>query len=925
MSIDVERQRDGAAFADVRELAARVVHSVYRLVKGRLLHAESNQAVTQLVDGLLHAFQEYCDVAVVSSVSILFAAQNVFVDRQMLKTSRETYQLAVELGQMLEPFDLTELTFTRPLERTEVQEMGRVIAVAQRDKSKAIKELLTRFQTIRVRRVVAFSGGPQLTPVQRAARTFAASVLIVQAFYKAQREGATDLPHAVKRVAQRLVTSADEDARLLLAIAASPGHDVDRPAIAVSSAIIALAMARQLVSDRSALLALASAAILYDAGRSRLLPGSSMGSAVERNLNEEELERLPASTAFSLTALGKLHPGSLSRAVIAYEAHALRGGAAKVYGGRRPPAVLARILHSARVFVEARAAHGPGGGGGGASMDDAVQSLYGQARDATERTFAKLLLGALGLFPAGTLVALTTGELAVVTATPRLPVDFARPPVRVLYDKDSNLLEEPIDIDLAVRPRAGEPIRVIVRTVDADDQQMRQMRAYVVGLATAGTRAREAPPPTTRAPHATPPQSARPVSTKRPATLDPGQAQAKATLAPRPRSSRSSMPNIVAIPRADPAPIVQELVASEPPPPRSTDAPPASISPETARPQRRAEPASEGRPAVRVRRDPRADDDDDAASAPPSSGAAPPSSGSASPSSGSASGTGRRAAPSADGKPEPWRETPSSMGRPAPPVRPITLQGNVPSMLNASTRALSWDQYGEILAVGAVQSAPASERVSTQPPPAQAPPETDSLLADYLDDSSARGRSHGGLRWGGSNAGDPRPEGGDSRHSAGLRWSPKGDEDRRSSGGRPAPGASSHGSSHGVSSHGSSHGSSQGASSHGSSQGVSSHGSSHGSSQGASSHGRPSAPGSWGAAPGSRGGDPRSRGSGAGRVRTRAQDWSVTAPPSQAQRGSQPPPPPSQPPPAAPDVGAPGGPTSRKPKAGNLGWGSDKK
>src|SRR5690606_28113361 len=99
-------------------------HAIYRLVKGRLLHADSNQAVTQLVDGVLHVFQEYCDVAVAGSVSILFAAQNVFVDRQMLRASRDTYQLAVELGAMLEPFGINELSFTRPLERSEVQELG---------------------------------------------------------------------------------------------------------------------------------------------------------------------------------------------------------------------------------------------------------------------------------------------------------------------------------------------------------------------------------------------------------------------------------------------------------------------------------------------------------------------------------------------------------------------------------------------------------------------------------------------------------------------------------------------------------------------------------------------------------------------------------------------------------------------------------
>jgi len=879
VSTDLER-RPEASGEGVRELGARLVHAIYRLVKGRQLHADTNQAITQLVDGVLQVFQEYCDVAVASSVSILFAAQNVFVDRQMLRASRETYQLAVELGAMLEPFGITELSFTRPLDRGEVQELGRVIALAQRDKLLAQGEKLTRFQTIRARRVVAFSNGPQLTPVQRAARTYAASVLILQAFYKGQREGVAELPHAVKRVAQRLVTSADEDARLLLAIAASPGHDVDRAAIAVSSAIIALSMARQLVTDRSALLALASAAILFDAGRSRLLPGSSMGSAVERNLSEDELEHLPASTAFSLTALGKLHPGSLSRAVIAYEAHALRGGASKVYGGRRPPAVLARVLHAARLFVEARAAHGPGGGGGGGggtSMDDAVQSLYGQARDATERTFAKLLLGALGLFPAGTLVSLTTGELAVVTATPRLPVDFARPPVRILYDKDSNLLEEPIDLDLAARPLADQPLRVIVRTVDADEKQMRQMRAYVVGLATAGSRAREAPPPSRRStPQPSP--SVKPTSARRPATLDPVLgAQAKATLAPRPRASRSSMPALV-IPRSEPSPIVSELVPSDAPP--SSQPLDGVPSPSRPRSDRRPEPSAPTASTL-PRRDPRSDDD-----VPPDSLEPPPRQQPVDPP--APSSRSGRSRPPVAGKPEPSREAPSSFGRIAPPLPPVALQGNVPNVSSASTRALSWDQYGEILAVGSAQkAAPLPERLSTLPP--AAPVETDSLLADYLDEHPSRGgRSHGGLRWGSSPT-DARPDGGDSRHSAGLRGGSRSEEERRSSAGRATPEARSDGSSHG------------------------------------SSHGSASAPGSWGGASVSRGAEPRSRGGSTGRVRTRAQDWSVVSPPSQQVRASQPPPPPSQPPSATSEHGAPSGPTSRKPKAGNLGWGSDKK
>lgn len=793
MTIAPPMDRRSDASSDLaREQAGRVVHGVYRLVKGRLLHDDANQAITQLVDALAQAVGDYAAASKGSTVAVLFASNNVFVDRQMLRASRETYQLALELGEMLATFGITELSLSHPLDRAEAHDMASAIALAQRDRSLARKERLEGWQTIKARRVVAFSGGTQLTPVQRAARTYAASVLIVQSFYRQLREGASELPHGIKRVAQRLVTAAEDDSRLLLVIAASPSTAADRAATAVSTAIIALAMARQLTSDRTALLGLASAAVLYDVGRPRMVRTTMSG--VERSLTDAEQEKLPASTVAALTALGKLHPGSLARAVIAYEALGLRVGAGKVYGGRRPPSVLARVLHTARTFVEARA--GQGALEAGASMDDAVQALFGQARDATERTYAKLLLGALGLFPAGTLVELTTGELAVVTATPRQPIDFARPPVRVLYDRDANLLEAPIDLDLAMPPRPGEPARLIQRAVDADEQQMRQMRAYVAGLSTAAARPAAKPAAPARA-IAPPPEPPAPPPVRPPT----GPVRAAGTIPPRAR----------------------------------TGAPPV------------ADAAS-----LRPRRDPRADDTDPGSMPPPAS-AAP-----ATP----RSGAGPSQLPD-----------PDLAARPAEVKAPSMARAE-PHATAASTRAMSWDQYGQL--VDETQL-PLDAVTRTMPPP---PDATDALLAAYLDEAPSRGGGNHGLRgWGN----EPSSQ----RDSSRAAWG--GPE---SSGG---PTSSSRDSSR---------------------------------LDPPSSGGpRSSSQASWSAIPSSRRPDPpsseppRSR-SLSGRSRTCTQDW-TTAPrgPASIRGGSPirrspvPPPPPPEEPPS----------TGRKPKADRQGWGADKK
>ncbi len=473
--------RELAEHEDPRQLAGRVVNAIYRLIKGCFLHDDANQALTGLIELVIESTHQFCEKAGVESAAVLFAGNSVFVNKQMLRASRETYQLALELGTILAGCNVTEVTLERGVLAVEVAEFGRAVAAMHREKKLSPKFTEGGWTGLKVRKVVGFGGSEVLSPVTRVARTYAASIMIVRAFYADLKKGKFELSHSVKRVAQKLAGIPEDEKRLLLSTAAAPAADTDRAGLIVSSAIVAVVMAGQLTDDRSALTSLATAALLYDAGRARLTRGSGTdGPPIERVLNEEEEERLPNASVIALTVLGKLHPPSVTRSVIVYEALALRNEATTPYGGARQPHVLSRILATARAFTELRVARGASPP---LSIDDAIQVLSSQARDNTEKTFVKLLVGTLGVFPAGTLVELSTGELAVVVSTPRLPVDFARPPVRIMYDPNGALLEEPIDLDLATAKHDEEgQRRFILKPIDASDQQMKQMRAYVMSL-----------------------------------------------------------------------------------------------------------------------------------------------------------------------------------------------------------------------------------------------------------------------------------------------------------------------------------------------------------------------------------------------------------------------------------------------------------
>ncbi len=752
---------------DPRAIAANLVHALYRLIKGCLLHDDSNQALVPLVESVIETTRDLVRRTKAPSASVLFANNSVFVNRQMLRASRETYQIALDLGALLVPCNVTEVTLHPGIETSEVGEFGRAVAAMNREKKLTPLFAEGGWSHLKVRKVFGFGGGEVLPALTRVARTYAASILIMRSFYADQRKGKLELSHGVKRVAQKISGALDDEKRLLLSTAAAPPADADRAGVAVSTAIIAVLVAAQLTEDRTALTNLAMAALLYDTARVRLARSDDV--AVLRNLNEDEEERLPASGLVMLTALGKLHPPAIVRSAILYEALCLRSSTTAPYGGARSPHVLSRILAVARAFSELRVARGSSAP---LSMDDAIDVIKGQATDNTTKSLVKLLVGALGVFPAGTMVELSTGELAVVVATPRFPIDFARPPVRIMYDATATLLEEPIDVDLASPPK-GSPLRVIKKPVDASDQQLKQMRAYVMSFAkksapTAPAKVQDAPsssgsgsskqrayepPPTTPPPRSRlAAQALRDVELRGPTSRAPDSKLRRPAVDPRKDDDAPPPSDVVASrPQPVPALVQPEIIArksSLPPPPPASDQReveiPVSSAPRS--PIRSPEPPRVEL-ALPVESDPRSQDGDANARR-------------------KVQGFGRKPPPPAP---------PPTIPREAPPVE---------KEHTSSTRQIDWSK-------APIEATEERARAS----------ETDAILARYLADSpSAQGgdqvdrdsRGSAGLRWDRSSAGkrvfesssgaaDPpsaHRRAGADRSTGGLRWGAESSLDR---------------------------------------------------------------------------------------------------------------------------------------------------
>ena len=302
----------------LQELAAGVVHGVYRTVKACQFHADvTNDAVTSLTAAAAAAVAEYCAGAASETVALSFLGDAIFVNRQILKGSRDTHALAVELRDLLATCEVTELTLARTIDRAAISNLAKLLADVQRDRSLVPRVTSGELPGVTAgkARFAATGVSREESPGQRAARTYATSVLTVQAVLADVRVGKFELPRRIKRVAQQVVARADEDARLLVALAATGGVSLDAATIAVGSAILAVAITRQLTTDRAVLANAAMTALLYDAGRVVLGGGSSAGG-VQRTLNDDELDRVPTRTVLALTALGRMHAPARARTAL---------------------------------------------------------------------------------------------------------------------------------------------------------------------------------------------------------------------------------------------------------------------------------------------------------------------------------------------------------------------------------------------------------------------------------------------------------------------------------------------------------------------------------------------------------------------------------------------------------------------------------
>ena len=601
--------------AHARELAANVVIALFRLVKLSTLHSLDNQAMVRQVEETVQLVAEYGQ-RTEHNVSILFAHGSVFVGGQLLRANRGVYEGALELGEILARVGAAEIGIRKEAQPSDFYAFASVLADALRKPKPPRVDRPS--PGIRLRGLAASAllrenlAAERAEPEVQVARIYASAVVIMRRFFDDARRAKYDLPQRVKRVAQRLVDLSTGETPAFLGVTAARNQNHDEAGRAVNTAILALAMTRQVTSDMVQLSRLAMAALLYDCARARIAGvagAEGMGAAIVPQLSEQQESEAPAGTAVVLTALGRINEPSVMRTVISYEAHWERRRAqlGPVYRGLRSPSLQARIIHFARSFNDLLT---PAPGQTPPTADEAIARLEQEAADAADRTVIRLLIGALGIFTTGTIVRLSTGETGIVVQTPSHPSLYSQPRVRLVLDASGGWLQPPVEIDLAHQSkRTGNPIRHVKEVVaTSDDPAGAQLRAYASGpAATSGVRVQSGLASIAPSSSYTPPGAQHDVAGSNPSSyqLNPPSYLGPPSYQVTPPSFLRGQPPSQTPPRYTPAPAAADLAAEDllveeedagAPPQQAPSAPPASQAPQAPQAEDRPQgpPTAEG-------------------------------------------------------------------------------------------------------------------------------------------------------------------------------------------------------------------------------------------------------------------------------------------------------------------------------------------
>jgi HD-GYP domain-containing protein (c-di-GMP phosphodiesterase class II) len=364
------------------------------------------------------------------SLTVAVHSHCVFVQKTRIRSSLATFSRFAYLIDLYDSWGIKALSFFPGLSEAELMQALKILA---REKDRSCEGLSLKLREAQVRNVQVDLLGPAgISPVAVApVEAYAACRQIAEDMQAdAMTTEATGL-RQLRHVTQAVVDQVLSDPHSLIALTTIKDFDHYLISHSTNVAILSVVLGQRLGLTKARLGELCLAAFLHDAGKLEI---DADILAKPGGLTEEEWQRMRRHPALGTKVLlSRLQPGvsSMRAVVVAFEHH-LRydlGGYPATWA-KKELTLFGRIVSIADVFDAMTTArvyreHN-------FTPYEALDHLFKHSGSSFDPVLVKLFAEMMGLYPLGTVVELTTGELAVVVQPPVPGGSLDRPQVRVI-------------------------------------------------------------------------------------------------------------------------------------------------------------------------------------------------------------------------------------------------------------------------------------------------------------------------------------------------------------------------------------------------------------------------------------------------------------------------------------------------------------
>jgi HD-GYP domain-containing protein (c-di-GMP phosphodiesterase class II) len=470
------RKADSPKLGPIGEIEEKLLTSFFVLYKtARLVDAE-NEGFKNQLENFMRRFKEIA--AGHQAVVIKAVGGHYFVNEDMVRFDDKGLSGASTVVAEWRKLGIGGVRFDIEIPSREVSKFFKLMAEIKPDDHN-LESLAAELATLSVSQVQLLSlrsledDKPRLSEEvrrqfrKRARKTFFKAMSQVQeVMVSASQDHEINIART-RRVVHSLIDQITRDEQSMIELASIRDYDEYTFAHSTNVAVYALTLGVRLRLDRARLSELGFAALFHDMGKVKLPQDLIRKPDAFDEDDWIQMQRHPLLGAKTVLRNLKLDVHTVRAARVAFEHHinADFTGYPLLHYARRPANLFSQIvsiadsfdaLTSGRVYLRRRL-----------QPDQVLKKMSFQMKTKFDPFLLKLFNNIIGIYPAGTLVLLTTDELALVLTNN--PEDMSRPYVKIVGDREG-LLESPLWVDLSMPEHAD---RKIVRRIDPERYGLR--------------------------------------------------------------------------------------------------------------------------------------------------------------------------------------------------------------------------------------------------------------------------------------------------------------------------------------------------------------------------------------------------------------------------------------------------------------------